>query len=134
MADLNLKAGTNITLEQQDEDLYINSTTDTSNFYTKTEVDTLVNAKYTKPITGIPKTDMATDVQTSLGKADSALQQHQDISGKEDKTNKVTSISSSSTDTQYPSAKLLYDTKAEIEDLIGDIESVLETLDVGSGV
>lgn len=28
---------------------------------------------------------------------------------KEDKTNKVTSISSSSTDTQYPSAKLLYD-------------------------
>jgi hypothetical protein len=32
-----------------------------------------------------------------------------DMSGKEDKSNKVTSISSSSTDTQYPSAKLLYD-------------------------
>lgn len=33
----------------------------------------------------------------------------QDISGKENSSNKVTSISSSSTDTQYPSAKLLYD-------------------------
>lgn len=41
-----------------------------------------VNAKYTKPSGGIPKTDLASDVQTSLGKADSALQSHQDISGK----------------------------------------------------
>lgn len=41
-----------------------------------------VNAKYTKPSAGIPKTDLASDVQTSLGKADSALQSHQDISGK----------------------------------------------------
>ena len=31
------------------------------------------------------------------------------ISGKEDKTNKVTALSSSSTDTQYPSAKCVYD-------------------------
>ena len=31
------------------------------------------------------------------------------ISGKEDKSNKVTSLSSGSTDTQYPSAKLTYD-------------------------
>lgn len=37
------------------------------------------------------------------------LTSHQDVSGKEDKTNKVTSISSSSTDTQYPSAKCVYD-------------------------
>lgn len=40
------------------------------------------------------------------------------VSGKEDTTNKVTSISSSSTDTQYPSAKCVYD-------LIGDIETLL---------
>ena len=31
-----------------------------------------VSAKYTKPATGIPKTDLASDVQTSLGKADTA--------------------------------------------------------------
>jgi hypothetical protein len=32
------------------------------------------NAKYDKPGTGIPKTDLADDVQASLGKADTALQ------------------------------------------------------------
>lgn len=37
------------------------------------------------------------------------LTQHQDISGKENSSNKVTSISAESTDTQYPSAKLVYD-------------------------
>ena len=36
---------------------------------------------YQKPGTGIPATDLAEAVQTSLGKANSALQQHQDISG-----------------------------------------------------
>ena len=45
------------------------------------------NGKYTKPSTGIPKTDLASAVQTSLGKADTALQSHQDISGKADKAN-----------------------------------------------
>lgn len=51
------------------------------------------------------------------------------ITGKnlETANNKVTSISSSSTDTQYPSAKCVYD-------LVGDIESILEELDVGGGV
>lgn len=37
---------------------------------------------YTKPSGGIPSTDMAESVQTSLGKADTAIQ---DISGKQDK-------------------------------------------------
>ena len=41
------------------------------------------------------------------------LTEHQDISGKENSSNKVTSLSSSSTDTQYPSAKAVYD---ELED------------------
>lgn len=36
-------------------------------------------------------------------------------------TNKVTSLSASSTDTQYPSAKCVYD-------LIGDVETILATL------
>lgn len=39
---------------------------------------------YQKPSGGIPKTDLASAVQASLGKADSALQTHQDISGKAD--------------------------------------------------
>lgn len=44
-----------------------------------------ISGKYEKPAGGIPKTDLASDVQTSLGKADSALQEHQDISGKYEK-------------------------------------------------
>lgn len=41
--------------------------------------NTAATAKYTKPTGGIPKTDLASAVQTSLGKADSALQSHQAI-------------------------------------------------------
>lgn len=44
------------------------------------------NKFYTKPSTGIPKSDLASSVQTSLGKADTALQKHQDISSKVDNT------------------------------------------------
>lgn len=47
------------------------------------------------------------------------LTQHQDISGKEDTSNKVVSISAQSTDNQYPTAKCVYD-------LIGDIETLLQ--------
>lgn len=49
-------------------------------------VETSVGDKYTKPSAGIPKTDLASGVQASLDKADSALQTHQDISGKADKS------------------------------------------------
>ena len=98
--------------------------TSTTNKFVTAANKTAWSAKYDKPSGGIPKTDLASAVQTSLGKADSAIQ---DVSGKEDKSNKVTSLSVSSTDTQYPSAKCVYD-------LVGNIESVLEELDIGGGV
>ena len=44
-----------------------------------------------------------------------------DVSGKEDKSNKVTSLSSASTNTQYPSAKCVYD-------LVGDVETLLAAI------
>lgn len=44
-----------------------------------------------------------------------------DVSGKENTSNKVTSLSSSSTDTQYPSAKCVWD-------LVGDIETILASI------
>ena len=50
---------------------------------------------YTKPTTGIPKSDLASGVQASLGKADTALQKHQDISGKLDKTGDASSTTAS---------------------------------------
>ena len=44
-----------------------------------------VSGKYAKPSGGIPASDMAEAVQTSLEKADTAIQEHQDISGKQNK-------------------------------------------------
>lgn len=40
---------------------------------------TTANGKYSKPTGGIPKSDLASGVQTSLDKADTALQSHQTI-------------------------------------------------------
>ena len=37
------------------------------------------NSKYSKPTDGIPKTDLESAVQTSLGKAETALQEHQSL-------------------------------------------------------
>lgn len=48
------------------------------------------------------------------------------VTGLQTTGNLVTSVSSSSTNSQYPSAKLFYDT-------IGNVESVLQTLNSGSG-
>ena len=50
------------------------------------EIESSVAAKYTKPSTGIPKTDLASAVQTSLGKADTALQTHQSLTNYAKKT------------------------------------------------
>lgn len=45
-----------------------------------------------------------------------------DISSKEDKANKVTTISSTSTNIEYPSAKAVYN---YVNDILGDIETLL---------
>lgn len=43
------------------------------------------------------------------------------LSAKEDTSNKVTSLSAASTDTEYPSAKCVYD-------IVGDIETLLAAI------
>ena len=73
-----------------------------SNF-TGAEVEAALNkaknaGTYSKPNTGIPKSDLASDVQTSLGKADTALQSHQTL-----KTiNGNTITGSGNVNTDYP--------------------------------
>lgn len=94
--------------------------------YLDTKVILSEKGTYSKPSTGIPKTDLASAVQTSLNKADTALQSHQDITGKEDKTNKVTSIDENSTDEQYPSAKCVNTIKERVS-LLENIQS-METM------
>ena len=71
---------------------------------------------YSKPNGGIPKTDLTNEVQTSLSKADSALQSHQDISGKLD-TSKVKSTYSTTSGDVYD---VTY-----INTMIGNIETLL---------
>jgi len=85
---------------------------DLSAYYTKTQTDTLLSGKVD---------NSALDNYYTKTRTDELLAE------KEVLTNKVTSLSSSSTDTQYPSAKCVYD-------IIGDVETLLTTLDVGSGV
>lgn len=64
------------------------------------QLNTGLNTKYTKPESGIPETDLAGDVQTSLAKANSALQSHQTVkleSGTNNGTLKLT-VNGTSTD------------------------------------
>ena len=49
------------------------------NKFTNTTEKNTWNRKYDKPSGGIPKTDLASDVQTSLDKADTAIQEHQSL-------------------------------------------------------
>ena len=86
----------------------INGTTADDNHLATTKYVT-DHAGYVKPSGGIPSTDLTSAVQTSLGLANTALQSHQDISGKENISNKVTSIVGTGTDTQYPSTQAVYD-------------------------
>lgn len=63
---------------------------------------------YQKPQGGIPSTDMSQAVQESLFKANTALQQHQDISGKEDVTTLVAPVNE--TDATLPITSLTCET------------------------
>lgn len=109
----------------------VDDTNKTNKFVTTSE-KTAWNAKYDKPNNGIPKADLANDVQASLNKADTAIQEHQDISGKEDKSNKTTELTNESTDIQYPSAKAVYDSNkeqdSEIEKLQNRVTDLEETV------
>lgn len=89
VSTINIAAGENITLDQEDGTLTINSTGGGTRDYTALTNKPSINnvtlsgnkslsdlgaGTYDKPASGIPKTDLASDVQTSLGKADTALQ------------------------------------------------------------
>ena len=127
VADLVAGLQTEITSSNKLASDLVDDTNSGNKFVTTSEKQTW-NNKYDKPNSGIPKTDLASTVQTSLNKADTAIQEHQDISGKEDKTNKVTSIDNTSTDTQYPSAKCVHDSQATQDDEIEALQTENERL------
>ena len=76
------------------------------NKLTKQQYEGITNPSPTELYFVTDETISSSDVTTALGYTP------------EDHSNLVTSISSSSTDTQYPSAKCVYD-------IIGDIETLL---------
>lgn len=79
-------ASQNATFPAQVQAASFKKTGGTSSQFLKADgsVDSTAYGTYSKPSGGIPKTDLASAVQTSLDKADTALQSHQDISGKVD--------------------------------------------------
>ena len=87
------------------------STPDDTHYPSEKLVKDSLDAKYIKPSGGIPSSDLASAVQTSLGKADTALQSS-DI---------ATSLSAQSTNAQAAGAKCVYD-------LIGDVETLLAAI------
>ena len=73
-------------LESNVDALQPKSITDTGSYFTTDTVEGALQeigaglaGAYSKPSRGIPKTDLAEAVQTSLGRADTALQEHQSL-------------------------------------------------------
>lgn len=56
------------------------------------------------------------------------------VDNKEDTSNKVTSLSSSSTDTQYPSAKCVYDTVDIVDDKVSVVYNTVSIIDTSDSV
>lgn len=92
------------------------------NYYTKTEIDekevevTLNGTSVSSPSFYAPTTTgNSGQVLKSSGNG-APVWGSVDVDAKEDKSNKVTSLSSSSSDDEYPSAKCVYDNLNEIND------------------
>ena len=97
---------------------------DLTNYYTKSETDDLMDNKQgtltfdSAPISGSSNPVTSEGIYTALtayytkSEADAAFQS---------KVNLVTSVSSASTDEEYPSAKCMYD-------LLGDVETLINAL------
>ena len=83
---------------------------------------------YSKPTGGIPKADLASAVQASLGKADSALQNHQDLSAYAKKTEiptVPTKVSAFTNDSEYQTAAQV---NTLIDNKLGNIETLLAAI------
>lgn len=108
VADLVSGLQTEITSSNKLSSDLVDDTNHTNKFVTASDKSTW-SAKYDKPSGGIPKTDLASAVQTSLGLADTSVQ-----NSKVKTTNSTTSGD-------------IYDV-TYINGLIGDIDSALDTI------
>lgn len=99
----------------------LSGTVDLSNYYTKTQVDNLINsidlsAYYTKTqvddkfSSKLDSSKVKSVNSSTAGDVYDVSYINTALNGKESTSNRVTSISGSSTDSQYPSAKCVFDT------------------------
>ena len=108
-------------------------------FYTKAETDALLNNKQDKidsshklssdlvDDTGHTNKFATAEQLAQIGTNASNISDIQTaLNGKEDKANKVTSISASSTDTEYPSAKCVYDSQVAQDNITNTINNKVE--------
>lgn len=118
-----------IEVDNNKREVYYTEENNGSYSWHKLDTDILDNLSISwNDITSKPSIPSKTSDLTNDGDGTNAfLTQHQDISGKEDTSNKVTSISSSSTDTQYPSAKCVYDA-------IGDADVNIQVIEEGTTI
>ena len=92
------------------------------NGYTPSENKDLATKKYVDDsIPSVPVTDVKVNGSSVVEEGVALIPAIPDISGCEATANKVTALSSSSTDTEYPSAKCVYD-------IVGNVESILAEL------
>lgn len=87
------------------------------------------NAKYDKPSGGIPKTDLASDVQTSLGLADTAFQKESFTAKNIVDTLDTTAVNRATGDASGNNIASTYATKTQLSD--GSVTKI-GTTDVGS--
>ena len=104
------------------------------NYYTKTEID---EKEVEVTLNGTSVSSPSFYASTTAGNSGQVLKSSGngapvwgsvDVDAKEDKSNKVTSLSSSSKDTQYPSAKCVYDNLNEINDKLLKTENINLTI------
>lgn len=121
---------------------------DLSAYVTKTQLDleieareaadnnlsTRIDAKYTKPSSGIPDTDLSTDVKDSLGKADTAYQKPSTGIPESDLTSTVqTSLEKADTAYQKPSTGIPKgDLASSVQTSLSKADSALQSIPVAT--
>lgn len=110
----------------------------TDTVYDDTAITALANSKYTKPSGGIPKTDLASAVQTSLDKADSAIQSSDlatvATSGDYSDLSNTPTIPTKTSDLTNDSGYVTTDTTYTLQQGVGSLVNTLYLVDNNGGM
>ena len=88
--------------------------------------------KYSKPGSGIPKSDLASDIQTSLGKADTTIQE-QDLNDYQPKIESMHKLDADLVDDTNSTNKFVTSAeKKQIETNTGDISNIKDGTSIDS--